>query len=279
MEEDPGERRCVFCGSARMPREHAIPQWVGEVLHGAAGESGDWTTWYAFGTPSENCERRHPAESNRPTVVVKRVCRDCNSGWMADVEGEAKPILEPMISGKPCMLSLGDQLNVATWATKTAMVLEYMRSDLFVTTKAERRVIADDRRPPDGFRVRLAATAAVGDQGLRIATFVAASDPSEGVPDVLCTTIVIGHLVVQVWGGSGSGTTDLQRPGTVIAEAAMVWPPVPGPVSWPPRVSLTGSRLEEFIREPLPGADRPGFLDGWQFLDGRSSATEEAAES
>ncbi|MEI2698807.1 MAG: hypothetical protein V9E94_10830 [Microthrixaceae bacterium] len=52
--------------------------------------------------------------------------------------------------------------------------------------------------------------------------------------------IVIGHLVVQVWGGSGSGTTDLQRPGIVIAEAAMVWPPVPGPVSWPPRVPLTG---------------------------------------
>lgn len=180
MEEDPGERRCVFCGSARMSREHAIPQWVGEVLHGAA-ESGDWTTWYAFGTPSENCERRHPAESNRPTVVVKRVCRDCNSGWMADVEGEAKPILEPMISGKPCMLSLGDQLNVATWATKTAIVLEYVRSDLFVTTEAERRVIADDRRPPDAFRVRLAATAAVGDQGLRIATFVAASDPDIAV--------------------------------------------------------------------------------------------------
>ncbi|MEI2698808.1 MAG: hypothetical protein V9E94_10835 [Microthrixaceae bacterium] len=106
MEEDPGERRCVFCGGARMSREHAIPQWVGEVLHGAAGESGDWTTWYAFGTLSENCERRHPAESNRPTVVVKRVCRDCNSGWMADVEGEAKPILEPMINGKPCTLSL-----------------------------------------------------------------------------------------------------------------------------------------------------------------------------
>lgn len=262
-----------------MSREHAIPQWIGEVLHGAAGESGDWTTSYAFGSPSGNCTRRHPAESNRPTVVVKRVCRDCNSGWMSDIEGEAKPILEPMIIGRPCTLSLEDQLSVATWATKTAMVLEYIRSDLFVTTEEERRVLAGGHRPPDGFRVRLAAMKAVGEQGLRIATFVASSDSSEGVPDTLCTTVVIGCLVVQVWGGSGSGPTDLQRPGIVMDEAAMVWPPVPGQVTWPPRVPLTDSRLEEFIREPIPGADRPGFLDGWQFLDGRSSATEEAAES
>ena len=51
-----------------------------------------------------------------------RVCTDCNSGWMAQLEEQAERILKPWIKGSPTrqMLSRQDQRTLGAWVMKTA---------------------------------------------------------------------------------------------------------------------------------------------------------------
>jgi hypothetical protein len=41
---------------------------------------------------------------------VRRVCQNCNGGWMSQLEAQAKPLLEPMFDGKP--MTLMDRVQV-----------------------------------------------------------------------------------------------------------------------------------------------------------------------
>ena len=83
------------------------------------------------------------------TLTVKHVCRDCNNGWMSELEGCAKPILTPLIFGAASVLDGQDQITVACWAFKTAVVFEATRigRPKFYTLE-ERRHLREDAVPP-----------------------------------------------------------------------------------------------------------------------------------
>jgi predicted alpha/beta hydrolase family esterase len=258
------ERGCIFCGGKPLSTEHAIPAWVGEVLHALEPPGADWETHYMFGTSDDTSERRHQAPDNRPVVKVNAVCEPCNNGWMAALESAVAPIMGPMIRGELVTVGLGAQLLLATWCVKTALVLEFLRSDFLVATPDIRQALMRDQRPPETFRVRLAQIDDPTRHPLRFQTLVGSTEQGpQAKADGLCSTLLIGNLVVQVWGGEGAGPIDLTKAGTAISNAVMIWPPVPGVASWPPRVALNEETAEVFMREPFQGADRPGFLDGW----------------
>jgi hypothetical protein len=65
--------------------------------------------------------------------TVECVCRDCNNGWMREIENLAKPIMTPLILGKPGRIWPRDQQIIATWAVLKAMVANHQtveRADL-----------------------------------------------------------------------------------------------------------------------------------------------------
>lgn len=62
--------------------------------------------------------RRH-----RTDAVLRRVCADCNSGWMSNLEDEVRPLLSPLIAGETIVVSGGDRELLLRWALKTAAVL------------------------------------------------------------------------------------------------------------------------------------------------------------
>ena len=57
-------------------------------------------------------------------VVTKDVCEACNNGWLERLEAEARPILAPIITGTPRVLSASDQFVAAAWATKTMLTMQ-----------------------------------------------------------------------------------------------------------------------------------------------------------
>lgn len=110
-------RHCVFCRSTgKLTDEHAWPGWIArELLPAGRVASRRWGKAGAFvGFDSTNHD-----------VTVKRVCETCNTGWMADLEAAVKPILLPWIRGRPARLAYEQQELIATWAVKTAMMLQY----------------------------------------------------------------------------------------------------------------------------------------------------------
>jgi hypothetical protein len=74
-------------------------------------------------TPSKKrTEQRRVVAAN---FVNGRICQACNNGWMAQLEGEVKPILIRLISDptQVAALTREERTLVARWTAKTAAVL------------------------------------------------------------------------------------------------------------------------------------------------------------
>ena len=53
-----------------------------------------------------------------------KVCADCNSGWMSQLEASAQPVLAGLVEGKPMRLFRDDQHTAARWLVKNALMHE-----------------------------------------------------------------------------------------------------------------------------------------------------------
>jgi hypothetical protein len=109
----------MFCGRDRtLSREHGFNRWMPE--HFAGFTEGDHIRRLVT-EATDDAEEHIGAPLG---VVVRRVCRECNHGWMQHMDNEVRPIIEPMLDGIPRTLSVLDQSTVATWATKITLVLQ-----------------------------------------------------------------------------------------------------------------------------------------------------------
>jgi hypothetical protein len=117
-EPSPG---CVFCGGKPLSREHVVPEWARRLVAVDApvtstrdilGREGRFRDGWATGRSLE--------------VVVRKVCRACNNGWMADLERRAAPLLAPMIASPSATgrLSARDIDLISVWITKTVLVAD-----------------------------------------------------------------------------------------------------------------------------------------------------------
>jgi hypothetical protein len=59
---------------------------------------------------------------------VKAFCAACNNGWMSQLEEKTALIMRPMLRGERVGVKMGyvAQSNVASWATKTALVFQQL---------------------------------------------------------------------------------------------------------------------------------------------------------
>jgi hypothetical protein len=113
---------CVFClRHGPLSEEHVIPKWAQQYVKDPQNGPGTHTRrLYEPGQPEAVFSRSYvgfPA-----TQVTRCVCQQCNSGWMGSLEGTAKPLLVPMIQGRPTILDTTAQALIASWLIKTALV-------------------------------------------------------------------------------------------------------------------------------------------------------------
>jgi len=110
-------RRCIFCCGTPLTREHALPQWLNGLLGGAA--------LISWGNQTDPATRRRSPKG--VDWVTRSVCRECNNGWMSELEGAAAPVLEPLILGDVTRLSPDEQALVAIWVWKTFLMVELVQ--------------------------------------------------------------------------------------------------------------------------------------------------------
>src|SRR5882724_10367570 len=86
---------CIFCGptESRLTNEHVLGRWILRVL--APGLEGQIPHERRRGGRTE---RRWSRNTLDPSIKV--VCKRCNEGWLSQLEGEAKFVVEPLILGK-----------------------------------------------------------------------------------------------------------------------------------------------------------------------------------
>jgi hypothetical protein len=108
----PMSRACLFCGEPANSREHAFPQWLNTLapLRGRALNTRESGTrgWLAGGFDHK----------------VRQVCRRCNNGWMSQLEVVSKPLVTELATDeRSAPLSVGEQIKLAAWLYKTAIML------------------------------------------------------------------------------------------------------------------------------------------------------------
>jgi hypothetical protein len=153
---------CVFCGvDETLSKEDVIPLWTRPFLAASqTGGHGDRIN-HSYESPDERAARSHTRNARNPDVKVAAVCKErCNNGWMSQLEARTKPLLGPMIRGRPTPLSVNDQQILATWAVKTTLMFHLARpasTQPGLGASTYRRFFSE-LRPPVGTKVLLGAT-------------------------------------------------------------------------------------------------------------------------
>jgi hypothetical protein len=109
---------CIFCNrnDSKPSKEELLAKWFAREFPGATWqvtrEKGGGQSAVTFST------RGHFG------AVSRKACERCNNTWMSRLESHAKPILKSMMHGEQTILSRDDQLTLARWMTKSAVVYD-----------------------------------------------------------------------------------------------------------------------------------------------------------
>ena len=243
--------RCVFCGwEGTLTKEHAWPDWIRDVLPAGhvKGHSQQHRVAATTGEVTAITPVLHEKAANRKVQVVCQ--RECNGGWMSDLENTAKPLLVPIILGEAPHLSEQDQTTISLWAAKTAMMLQLMHPmAIRGIPAAHYQYVYEHREAPSPMRVWLSAASshfyrtAHYTRGYRLPGAVPPwlqPPPGEPTPPNAYTSVmVIGRLVISLLGWTILDGDFSVAPEDPWAPARRcIWPPRPGGWSWPPDVAL-----------------------------------------
>ncbi len=115
--------KCLCCqkesSDGRRPsREHLLPTWLHELVE-MSGVQLERFSVHESGM--ETLIARHGLNN----YVSRKVCNECNNGWMSQLEDEVKPLLTCLVSADRTASSLsGQERNtIARWAYKTSFML------------------------------------------------------------------------------------------------------------------------------------------------------------
>ena len=249
-------RRCAFCGSAtKLHREHALPQWLGELILRDLNADPRFSqgTLFRVKTIMEHGER----VSRTLDLVTRRVCGTCNSTWMSALETKAEPILTKLLRMATVTLSPQDQRVLSLWTAKTAMTVALTRRgpDVVVPDGHFRSLMAT-QEPPSRSEVWLAAHKG---KYFGCSTQVDKNDIASDMGSVsmgkyvmYSVTINIAGVVLQLTGDTMPDHWALEGASEPGPTATRIWPPTDGSVSWPPPHVLDDEGLARWglVRPP-----------------------------
>ena len=239
-------RRCIFCGGGPVSKEHVWALWLTDVL--------------GFARFRVEADRPSGLMPSREAVSIDKqarvVCTRCNNGWMNNLEGSVRPLITRLITDPNAEVQLSaEQLTViAAWVVKCAMVLEYASpGSRQIYTQEQRRFLMDNLMPPDNVTVWLAKYR--GERTLHDTVKYLKS--ADSLFRGQTTTVVIGHLGLQVmtgsWPTARAGrvrSDDHERWATYLVQ---VWPLPDRASRWPPSQTVTDADLVAFTDRFLTG--------------------------
>lgn len=227
---------CLFCENRPSTLEHVWPQWISRLLHAKPARNQYISVRGATDRPIKG----HFARMLGATV--RKVCSDCNSGWMGDLENHAKPHLTPLIIDPEfrVVLSAEARVALAAWALKTVMVMEHSSGrKRMCYTPDDRATFRETLTPPDNVYIWMAQYLGRVD-GQSSTHHLIFGNKTRGQ----CATFTIKHLGFQVF-ALPEGHTVEQNP-LWDSSALPLWPADAEDLLWPPLQYFSDSSIEKF---------------------------------
>lgn len=155
--------KCVWnCGRDTSSAEDVFPNWLRKYLDVRAQRPGRYFEIRHFVRDPlipESLEIAHvETEKSLFIKAYETVCGQCNSEWMSRIQENAKPILIPIIEGERQPLGVHTRQVIATWATMTAIMVEYAGDQ--IVGEARRLAFRDTKLPPPNTWVLLSTVEA-----------------------------------------------------------------------------------------------------------------------
>ena len=254
---EPVQRACFFCGPTNKPltKEHVWPGWVSRLLLGWHG-SDHFVHRRAVGDTMVHKWKSHDFD-----VTTKRVCSDCNGGWLSEFENQIKAIASQLIVGNtPVAVALapGSRALLAAWAYKMAMLLEVSnpkRSAEFFTP-ADRLRFRQTTSAHWFVRVFLSRYEFEGRPAHAMTprhTFTESTGAQRSF-FLKISTVTAGYLAMQVMCVRSVTSNELVPADEIrfeLSDSARhavfpIWPPVPGYLRWPPDRTMRHQDVEDW---------------------------------
>jgi len=263
-------RRCVFCGGQPLTVEDVFPLWLGDYL-------GREPAYRVFSAGIGGGQRRG-FRGLSMTARARRVCRDCNSGWMSSLESEASALIKPLLNETlPIPLTGGSGGNLtllARWAMKTALMIQCVQRGSAIPPTVYEHFYATQLPPPSPqcqmFLARHTKHG-ISDGATSIGWSVKGPPSSAGAfayeGEMYGVTFWIANVVLQIIGYvpivPAAGTFTLNYPSPYWGYVEQFWPAIAG-ITWPlSRPVLDDPGLIAFsraLRGMLPSGASPGVV-------------------
>lgn len=256
---------CQFCGRPWTPGlvsrsdEHVLAQWIRRLEENHPPEQRSFSTGFELNEASNELVQVQPEIVLRRaallTLKTRQVCKDCNEGWMSDLEEEVKPVILKLVksasAGIAIVLNRETMRQFAIWAQKTALTYELTSNNPRVGNVVMGQALRQGN-PLRGSVVLLARNPRDYDISLGLEQIDVSATPVviPGPPDrrVLMVAIVYHHISILVFIADSPGQT---WPQLLPTQWTLAWPLFGlGLLEYPPMRPVTGTELTEIFTQP-----------------------------
>lgn len=194
-------------------------------------------------------------------VLTKAVCKQCNGGWMAQLETDFVDLLGPQLRNEGAVrLNPSSAERVATWAVKTGLLLQLYSIALggnnAWVSENNLRWLKDHVSPPPGAEVWMGRYNAENKQlhWSRPGCLIG----KDGNPISFINAFTVGYVVFYVFGSDevvaglpGFNLAALKPPPWFSEMVVQLWPGDGNDAVWPHRQSLRFDQLDRFAMWPM----------------------------
>jgi hypothetical protein len=149
-------KKCIFCDANANSEEHFWSQWMHTLLPQMDSPQHKRQR-FDFHPKSGLVEKITKRQGHVHTIRIRTVCKNCNNGWMNQLEQLARPLLTPLIQGDPVALDHEQTSVIARWAALKCMVVEHTDQQGSITPRADKVAFRDSALIPPYFRIYLAS--------------------------------------------------------------------------------------------------------------------------
>jgi hypothetical protein len=154
-----------------------------------------------------------------------------------------------MVRGEAVQLAVADQVRLARWAAKVAVLLGHYEDGAVVLGENDLEQIQHEGSAPTSYHIRLAFRLDPQAQpldfyvsGHHAAPSEVIDSEAEGGANSFSVTLALGHVVIAIVAGPGMENPRRWANGGNFP--LMVWPPTAGGITWPPTFPVVHDRQE-----------------------------------
>ncbi|HBU2531590.1 TPA: HNH endonuclease [Klebsiella pneumoniae] len=240
-------KTCIFCGKGsnqvQITKEHILPKWMKKIFPHPKGLR------YVADYQNKAPVKREINGQTSFDMVISRVCKNCNNGWMSQkLEEPLKKTLTKMILGEYFELEKNTLKLLCLWAFKTA-IMRALMDDGKTNIPPEHYIKVSQMEIPDGCCIYLACRGWENDFYFTRHTTIGMDDKTGFICaiEIRALTLFITYSDYQPIKQYFNDTFEKNDRPNVIKK---IWPPLPYAVTATSTPDLITWPLENKLRFP-----------------------------